>query len=385
MGTTYRKAIVTLRKRYGQCVNDETLQNVAVSREVITKLPPAHRPKPTPLDLTALGFQQTEVRDYGHHVDVTSGLYGGCFGTIGPTPFTQEIHTWVQPPVTNPVCDDPNWMLALRGKILDDKVSFAETIGEWREAIRMVEDAASALKKAWKAVKTLWRLRKARRWWRRWFIHTFGREPTDKFELMDAIQVDLAIKFGIKPLANLAWDTAEQLNRYLLRTRRLQVTMKRKVEASYAGPYGGAYNVVVEKSYRAIAFVTYDMDSRGFTSGNLGEALWAGTRLSFMLDWWINISSYLASFSATRGVTSLKGVLCKRERRTGTDTRVLTPKGQMRRQGKMIYKSYSREVFNNIPYADFPDGANPDSDLLKRLLSALEILLTLRKARLLAT
>lgn len=381
--TIYQKAIVTTRKRYGACINDELLGNVAIGQTVISQLDPAHRVKPNPLSNTSLGLQFTSVKKYGHHVDVTTSFTGTCAAApTGRPPFINEAHIWVSPPLAIPVVDAPNWALAMRGKILDDKVSFADTIGEWRESVHMLGQATSALHRAWKAALRLWKLRHARRFLKRWFVHTFGRDPSSKLELMDAVSVDLAIKFGIKPTANLIWDSTQQLNRYLIQKRRLTVTLKEKGAGTYPGEYGGAYAITVEKSYRAICYVTYNMDSREFTSGNLAEALWAGTRLSFMVDWFINVGSYLASFSAMRGVTSVTGVLCKRERRSGTDSRILTKDGHMLERGKYEYRSYARDYFTGIPMAHFPSVRLPEGNLVAKIWSSLEVLYSIRKRRL---
>jgi hypothetical protein len=274
----------------------------------------------------------------------------------------------------------PNWALALRNKIQDDKMSFADTIGEWREAVQMMEDGVSIFKKVYRAARNLWRLRHARRAVRRWFVHQFGRSPDSKWELMDAVRADLAIKFGIKPVLNQAFELAEQLNRMLPLKRRLQVTVGVKDSTVKAGTYGGDLRTFYECSTRAIVWVTYDPDSREFTSGNLAEALWAGTRLSFMVDWFWNFGSYLSSFNAMKGVSSLVGVATTRVRITGVDTRNgFGPGYVVLTKGKYLEKTTSRTRFTVPPMPDLPSFALPTTDIVGRLTSAVEVLASMRK------
>lgn len=196
---------------------------------------------------------------------------------------------------------------------------------------------------------------------------------------MDAVSVDLCIKFGIQPMAQLAWDTVGQLDRYLLSARRLQVTVTNEDTMKRAGAYGGQSSATRRLSLRAIAYVRYDMDHREFTSGNLAEALWAGTTMSFMIDWWYNVGSYLASFSALRGVTSINGVLCRREVITGRDEEIDLPGAAVDSPGLWRRKAYSRTVFTTIPMASLPDFKPPTTDLGSRLFTALEVFASLRQ------
>lgn len=374
--TTYRKVEVT-RQLVQPCLDVTSYTDTAVSTVDTLKLPPQHRVKPNPLDLTSRGLQYTDAMTYTVERRAAPMRYL-CSGKGWMSGYVDE-HRYYLPGRPYFYTPTPNWTLALRNKIIDDKVSFAEAIGEWRESVGLVEQAAGTLQKATRQAQKLWRSRKSRRACRKWFKDLFKRDPANKFEVMDAVSVDLAIKFGIKPTLDLAYDSIQQLERYLLAERRLQVTVKTVDEKSYPGNYGGSYKIKVEKSYRAICYVRYDMDSREFTSGNLAESLWAGTRLSFMVDWWWNFGSYLSALSALGGTKSTRGVLCQRERVTGIDRRINSGAGFSNVvQGRWIKKSYQRTAFTSVPLPDLPSFRPPTTMLKERLVSAMEILATLR-------
>lgn len=295
---------------------------------------------------------------------------------------TETINSWGYklPTVLYPTVKEPNWALALRNKIQDDKVSFAESIGEWKESIRLLQDAGGVMYRSSVALKQLWRARKSRRKLARWFKRTFGRRPGDKYELMDAVQVDLAIKFGIKPLCQQIEDTVKQLDRYLTMARRIQVTLKKDSKASVPGTYGGENTFTLTRSVRAIAYVRYDAMDRSFTTGNLGEALWAGTRLSFMVDWFWNFGSYLSSFNAMQGVTSFNGVRCVRDTIRGIDSRISSRDYRVVTPGKWIESSYERTIISTLPLASLPSVSIPTTDIWGRLISSLEVFASLRKS-----
>jgi hypothetical protein len=213
------------------------------------------------------------------------------------------------------------------------------------------------------------------------------RDPDDRYELWDIVSADLALKFGIKPYINQIEDAVDALQSVKVCKRRLQVTVKAETRKSTAGLNGGSYDVRWIRSYRAIAYVTFDWESSDFTAGNIGEALWAGSKLSFMVDWMWDVSSYLRSFNATNGVTSLRGVLCDRQRVIGRDDRLNLVRSSgattsILRVGTWARRSYQRSTFTSIPMASVPMPKLPDSDIWGKLLSAGEILGSLIKRRL---
>lgn len=297
------------------------------------------------------------------------------------------VNTWeyIQIPYSPhyPWLDDgtePNWALALRNKIQDDKVSFADTIGEWRESVQLLEGAANLVQKAYRHAKALWRFRKNRRALARYFRRDFGRDPRDKFELFDIVQTDLLIKFGLKPTCDLVWDSLEALDIVKKAARRIQVTVPIEERYSYPGASSGQLDVVRTRSYRAVAYVHYDVEDTNFTSGNIAEALWAGTRASFIIDWFYDVGSYLKAFNAMNGVRSLKGTLTKRETIRATDRRVDNVTYSLKSPGKWIEIRNEREVFTTIPLPDLPGFRIPETDLWSRLHTCIEILASTRRA-----
>jgi hypothetical protein len=275
-----------------------------------------------------------------------------------------------------------NWELSLRNKIQADKVSLAETIGEWRESVGYLHGSVKVLQKAWRKMKTIWRLRRNRRALARWFKSQFKRSPNSKVELQDAVSIDLAVKFGIVPMAGLLMDSLEALNRIQLAYRRIQVTVKGASYRTVDGPYSGSCRSTYERSVRAVAYVKYDVNSSEFTAGNLAESLWAGTSLSFVIDWFWDIGSYLSSFNAMQGVTAFRAAICTRDRvsvvsdfnRAGASYVCVKPHIYLKR-------SYKRDVITTIPYAHLPKPKLPDGFIWGRLWSSTEILSTMRRTR----
>jgi hypothetical protein len=371
------QAMPLVKKQY-PCLDTLSTVNTIVSTTSTLDRAVEHRVKPDPLTLTTRGLQYTDVRTTRQERQVLYPAYG-CPGglTIG----TQTDWKYGLP--TQPIvpCEAPDWALAFRNKLQDDKVSFAEQIGEWREAVSMMSDGVGVMKRAFRAVKRIWRNRRHVRNWRKWYKTTFKRPPSSKWELQDAISVHLMIKFGITPMLTQLEDVMVQLDRYLLKTRRIQVTLKTRGAYSAGGRYGGTYSIERVRSTRVIAFVTYDMDNREFTSGNIGEALWAGTKLSFVVDWFWDVSSYLSSFNALKGVTSLQGVICRRDTVKGIDRRVqFGPGYKVQTPGTWNKKSYQRDKFGitDIPISSLPKPRLPDTDLWSRWLTLREILSSVR-------
>jgi hypothetical protein len=270
----------------------------------------------------------------------------------------------------------------MRNKIDDDKVNFAESIGEWRESVKTVAAAADVLHRAWWTARDIMKARKNRRVYSRWFREQFGSGPQNRLHLTDAVSMDLAMKWGIQPLADQVYDTLSQYDRLHSCLRRLQVTLKTDGARVTKGKYGGSEKLDSSLSVRAIAWVKYDPENRDFTAGNLAESLWAGTPLSFVLDWWIDISSYLHSFTVMQGVEEVNVSLVKRFVDVIRDDRVQDQKNAYCVQpGLGRFKRTTRSVLTSIPFATYPSVRRPETDLWKRLFSLTEVLVTLRGGR----
>lgn len=367
------------------CSNTTAYTFVPVSMTEKYKLPPEHRVKPVPLDVTSRaqqydGFMTSAVSRF----DKTEGaLY--CGGKWYPQKWTYWTYAAPTSFVSPAMAYTSLWAGAIRLKIQADKVSFAESIGEWRECVGLVESAVKTLQRAKRAAVGLLKSRRRIRTAGRWFKAQFGKGPNSRLELLDAVQLDLAIKFGIKPTANLIYDSIQELKVVRKRDRRLQVTTPEVAYKYIKGTYGGAYAAKGVRTSRCIVKVRYKEDSSNFTAGNLAESLWAGTNLSFVLDWFVDVSGYLRSFNGMLGVTLVSATVSHREKVKAEDTRLPGPAFNgsqgytLVTPGKGEFRAFKRDKLTTLPFADLPAFHLPDSELWERLATLTEILVMQRR------
>lgn len=361
-----------------------TYGSMAVRGTEVIKLPPEHRVKPKPLDMTSRARQSTasvtcRVHRYYYGTEVWRCYATNTWDTIPRTSWDYYIPSNLTEE-TGTITFRDIWIYALRQKIQSDKISFAETLGEWREALGLAESCAKTFVRAGKLAKIMLKRRGKARALKRWFRSQFGRGPESKLQLQDAVQVDLAIKFGIQPNLTLLQDALEAAGRARSRKRKIKVTVPEKQEKKTPGIWGGTLIVRGERSNRIVAYVTYDVNSSDFTAGNLGSALWAGTSMSFVVDWFWNVGGYLESFNALKGVQSFRAARMVRTSYRMTDTRnsgnadkvCVTP-------GIYSYRYHERTVLSFLPYADVPPLELPTTELWGRLQTLIEILVMQRK------
>jgi hypothetical protein len=127
------------------------------------------------------------------------------------------------------------------------------------------------------------------------------------------------------------------------------------------------------------------MDNPSFTTGNLAESLWAGTSLSFMVDWFWNFGGYLSSFNAMNGVKSFKGTVGNKILIARRDNRTAYISGGVRstvQPARSTFKSYERTVMLGLPLASLPE-VTPLSESVdwSKLISAREVLFSMRQSR----
>jgi hypothetical protein len=257
-------------------------------------------------------------------------------------------------PLTNawipiPVYPEDNWQLGIRLKIAAEQVSFAESIGEYRESAEAVKGLAGILTRAGHAARRVWRSKG-----RAGMIRTVKRElgdavkPKTPYEWKDAIGMHLALTYGVTPQIGMVEDIFTQLNS--VRSRRIRVVSTTQVEATkrYTNDYIGEAISQGRKSQRAIIYVTFADTHGNFTAGNLASSVWAGIPLSFVVDWAIDIGGYLESLTALSGVQSVIGTVTTKERLRTTST--LRPKQRLLVEPLVReYQSYKRDVVNQIP------------------------------------
>lgn len=351
-------------------------------RWFVDKLPPEHRKKPRPLDITSRAEQVRFLSTYS--ASSSWDIYSRrCSVVSKPHATTTIAYEYdIYPEFLTSFSHRDGWIQAIRNKLQSDKVSFADTIGEWRETVGLFGSAVRTLSRAVGAARRVLKGRGARRTLKRWFRQQFGRNPNTPVELVDAVSLDLAIKFGIKPTLNQIWDTLEALGRVSARKRRLQVSTVSEARQTQSD-FRGVLQFKSTRKSRCVIWVTYDLESSNFTAGNLAEALWAGTTMSFVIDWFIDVGGYLSSFNAMNGVSSFVGFVSHKEKVEGTDTRkyFTDTTSALVKAGTIKWERKKRIKLTSLPFADPPTFKLPSSDLFGRLTTLMEILYTMRANR----
>jgi hypothetical protein len=365
------------------------VKNANVRIRTVDKLPVEHRIKPANLlgSPTARALQLTEITtlgwcysfnrvDMGLYWDVTTQYYGEIFPT------------WML------AYDSPPWELAMRLKIKAHAVNLADTIGEWRESVEALESGANLVKQAYDAAKKRKEQRaaeavrssrkKARRPNRKTMRGLLKKRKLSTKELVlgsidDVIGADLAIKFGVKPYLSLADDLQAKLAAVATEgvVRRLVVTVPGSRSGTAAfGHFTYEWSTTTSK--RAVVYVKIKPYNPVWTAGNPLEALWAGTTLSFMVDWFWDFGSYLSSIDAMNDVDWVRGTLTTRKFATAKGV-----KSDLNLESNPTYvsRSIQRDVITSIPIAQLPSVRLPEADLnsLGKLVSSMEILYGLRR------
>lgn len=328
------------------------------------------RPKPEVLidSMTAQELSYQKVGEIGHLVATTRYPYNGCY-----VDYRQHRYPGLPFDAFSPV--NPEWATKLRNRIKSDAVNLAETIGEYRESVRFLSDGAQVLKKAASAARNVVRDRKLRRSGVKIPRGRLYRVNSYKGMVADAIGMDLAVKFGIKPMVGLLIDSLEACKRaesegIVKRYRTLQTAT-----SDGRGSFDGInYHWTCRKSLRVTAIVRYKPYQSVWTSGNPLESIWAGTHLSFMVDWFYNVGSYLSALDALDSVVSLRGTI------STTDAWIMKGEssswGQAVRLPKLTYRAHKRDLLTGIPLPELPTWKPSVS--WGKLQSAMEILVSLR-------
>lgn len=338
---------------------------------------PEHRTRPVEL-LRAMTSRSRYTRTRSakeSHLVSRKMIY--CNGTskIG----TEIMYYWDLAEYFTGSIPDPDWGLAFRLKLDDDRVNLAESIGEWKESVGLLHSAVMLMRDSIRTAKDWLRSRRKRRELLKWFRRTFGRDPHSRLELQDAVTVDLLIKFGIVPTADLLYTSVEQLRRSRPALRRIQVTVTAKGQTKTAGLYGGAQLVDTTVSMRAIGYVRYTKLRGDFTGGNLAEQLWAGIGLSFVIDWFIDVSSYLHSFSVMDGVEVLGISVIRRFVSETRDDRVQMRGQVVTKRGFARNFTQTRYTTSTVPFAIKPQTRLSEDGAWGKLLTCVELLYMFRR------
>lgn len=354
--------------------------NSYVTKVLLTR---ESRPKPSELleNLTSRSSQSLTTCRYLFQRKLEK-VTVSCGGVIYPTVRISE--NYAVPSGVYPASPDPDWAIAMRSKIKASRLSFAEMIGEYREAIRYLEDGTGLFKRAFNTVRYLWRNRKHRRRILRRLRKTglLGKHASgdERFQFYDIVGADLAIKFGVVPLMELTSDAIDKLGTNMGRARRFQVTVSGETEKRTAGAFSGYSQVRIQESKRAIAYVWFDNNYGDYTPGNILESVWAGARLSFMVDWFVNVGKYLGALDAMSSVKQVKGTVTTRRTIWVDDGRIANSGWTLINRGKKRSVSTWRDVITSVPMPRLPDFRLPDGDVGK-ILSSVEVLLSIRRSQ----
>lgn len=308
-------------------------------------------------------------------VTATNTLCGGVYkGGLTTTHETTAVRSAI---LNYPTAD---WAQALRLKLLNMQHSFAETIGEWRESVKYLEGGANVLKRAARDAKRIFKSRRKRKTMMRMLkqripynVHTRYKTPK---EWQDVASVHLAITYGITPIISEIEGVLEQLNSIGSRAMRVQVTVPTEAHTVVQDALG-PYEATGVRTYRAIAYVWFKDDMADFTAGNLAESIWAGTSLSFMVDWFINVGGFLQALNSLDFIREVRGSLTVKETKEYRDygehvNGLITP-------GKVNSSSIYRQLFSDVPMPSKINVSLPSgSGVVNKLVSAMEILLTMR-------
>lgn len=238
----------------------------------------------------------------------------------------------------------PSCNVDARNKIKKISYNMAETIGEYRETVDMVTKTGH------------WVFDEARR--------AYKKLPSSlrrKWAILDVPSAYLLSSFGLVPTLSTINDACANLGTLATKPikRRVIVTRSASQERTYKDGVGIGSAVTREwESRRLILYVTYDPASVSeFTAGNPLEAAWAATPFSWVVDYFINVGSWLSSLDAVKGVQSVRGVEVLRSGHRTVDDRVTTvAKGWRNVKPGLRYETrYTRNVVSSIPNAYTPE------------------------------
>jgi hypothetical protein len=263
-----------------------------------------------------------------------------------------------------------------RSKIGSADLALGETLGEYRQTIKMLKEPLGQLKKfllddrGRNMMLLLAMVRKDRRVVNR----LLGR--TGKASAESLASTWLEIRYGLRPLVYLVQDVIEKVNRQQreflpdkIRSARSSLsfteTNRRFIDNAQYGTMKFRSWAIVEDRIYAHASVQYRqqaqasfLDQLGLTPRFLPEVLWELTKLSFVVDWLFSIGPWLATLRVNPGVEILgNSVGCRVERSvtlSGTEcgtSHSQSPYKEIDNGGvKLTTSTYNREVQQNVSY-----------------------------------
>lgn len=371
IGRSYNPCTNVMGESYGEC---PVIMLIDASSAI------EHRKKPDPLTFTnrsqwrLVSHPHVERRDnrWREFCNLQWRYLDGYWNTTW-------FHRIGQPgPGLN--VEEPHWEAFVRNRIQSDLVSFADTIGEWRESVKLLDTVTQLSKRSYHEAKNRIRRSKDARRWRTRFNSILGRKVGDKVELWDLVSAHLAVKFGILPQIGLISDVLLALNEVqalgVARVYPFNFAATERGEQRISG-IEGSVEVVETCSVRGKCYCRVHPGRGNFTSGNLLESIWAGTRLSFMLDWFVDVGGYLKALTPVSGIDELRMYRTVRRNTRWIDRRHYNQGSVIETPGKTVREDYSRVVGHEVP---LPRGVvfRPTASWGK-LLTSVEILSQLKR------
>lgn len=344
-----------------------------------SKLPirPSRRSKPKQLlfSPTAYGPFWTEIQKYKTLQNIWDNTSWNCRvpgqarTIIRNEAYNRVQPQWVYPPENTA---DPDVILNLMNQIKSHRCNMAESIGEWRETARAVEGGADGLRNAYRFVRSL--AKTPRKKWPRKFKRLW--ENRDRIKPGDVPGAYLMTQFGILPYLQLANDASQAL----IDTGTKPLVKVFRARAEKVEEWGSADWIYAKRTRSAngVAVVEYKPDLGNFTPGNIGEALWASLPLSFMVDYFIGIGSWLSAIDALSGVGRYAGTISVRETYRCTDNIKPGAWPIVVEPGRVSRRAYKRGLLSFPVVPPLPQWRTSSS--FGKLTSSLAILYQLRKS-----
>lgn len=247
----------------------------------------------------------------------------------------------------------PSLATDLRLKIKEISYNMAETIGEYRETVDLVTSTGRQV------------FSEARRLYKR-----LPKRVKRRFSLLDIPATYLFSSFALVPTLATVHDACQALNASATQPLRRRVVVTRR--ATQTRFYQDALKLGEARceeweSRRGIYYVTYDPASIApLTAGNPAEALWAALPFSWVVDYFINVGSWLSSLDACKGVQAIRGTETLISGHRFSDYRVTTTATgwYVSRPGRGMRNCYTRIVQNSVP-VDFHPEWRPSGSFRK--------------------
>ena len=263
---------------------------------------PEHRERPENLELAPWDYltpqAKQSTRSYlfglGSNGPYIRGNYSCCY-KCPPIPFwkqvwfyTQPGHTW-DPEVRQ--YEESDWNQKLREKIKAHSTSLGESLAEYRQTADMFTRYAKGVASTWRALRT----------------KVF---PKHKFTTCDISSAWLAASWGLKPLADDLFNSAQRLNERLADPLYFKFRTGGNITSRF-NENGHIGNSV--SSDRGVFYVRFRPEGPpAFHVDNAAYVLYSIMPYSHVIDWGIPIGDWLYGLDALRYVDDIRGTLTRK-------------------------------------------------------------------------